>query len=55
MAQTLILQTWRFVTDMSTNIFYSILPGGPSGNYFSNIYKREIDNYLNEVYKVWEL
>lgn len=49
------MQTWRFIADMSTSVFHSILPGGPSGNYFSNLYKLEISNYVNEVYKVWQL
>ena len=44
-------QTWRFVSDLSEQIFYSVLPGGPSGNYFSNFYLREINLYLNDGYK----
>jgi penicillin amidase len=43
--------SWRFITDMSSNVFYSILPGGPSGSRFSGLYNTEIDRWLKVQYK----
>ena len=39
------------VTDMSSDVIETILPGGPSGNVLSNFYMREIDMWLSGTYK----
>jgi penicillin amidase len=43
--------SWRFLTDMGTDEFESVLPGGPSGNPWSGLYTSEMDNFLNFRYK----
>lgn len=43
--------SWRFISDMTNDTFYSILPGGPSGRRFSGLYNNEVDRWLNVEYK----
>ena len=39
------------VTDLATNFLETILPGGPSGNPLSNIYKMGFDELIDAQYK----
>lgn len=43
---------WRYCTDLNSFESFTSFPGGYSGNIWSFFYKSELDNFLNNKYKV---
>lgn len=46
---------FRFITDMGTDSYESILAGGPSGVFYSGLYTSEIDRWNNHEYKTVQI
>jgi penicillin amidase len=43
--------SWRFITDMGTDLVYTALAGGPSGKRFSRWYTTDVRRWLEGRYK----
>ena len=47
--------SWRFVTDVGSNVVDSVLPGGISGRWASGLYTSQIKMWLDNQYKKLKL